>query len=74
MYIVLVNVHNGYTVKALLKVLLKNNYDPQRHLVWSEKKLEAPCLGRCLQIRAQLRPFQSELQQAEVKVYYVGKA
>ena len=50
------------TVKALIKVPLKNNYDPQRRLVWSAKNyfgpLGAPCLERRLQIGAQLAPFQ----------------
>ena len=53
-------------VKALIKAPLKNNYNPQRRLVQSEKNyfgpLGVPCLDRCLQIRVQLRPFQSELQ------------
>ena len=31
--------HKMYTVKALIKVPLKYNYDPQRCLVRSEKKL-----------------------------------
>ena len=50
------------TIKALIKALLKNNYDPQRHLVWSTKNylgpLGAPCIEGCLWIRAQLAPFQ----------------
>ena len=56
------------TVKALNKVPLKNNYDPQRRLVRSAKNyrysrpLGAPCLERRLRIRAQLRPFLSDLQ------------
>ena len=47
------------------KAPLKNNYDPQRPC--SERKknyfgpLGAPCLERHLRIRAQLRPFQSDL-------------
>ena len=64
------------TVKALIKTLLKNNYDPQRRLVWGEKNnfglLRAPCLERRLQIRAQqtfpVGLTMAELQQAEVKV------
>ena len=58
--------HHNTTVKALIKAALKNNYDPQRRLVRSEKNyfrpLGVPCLERRLQIRVQLRPFQSELQ------------
>ena len=50
------------TVEALIKVPLKNNYDPQRRLVWSAKNyfgpLGAPCLERCLWIRVQLAPSQ----------------
>ena len=49
------------TVEALIKALLKNNYDPQRRLVWSAKNyfglLGVPCLERCLWIRAQLALF-----------------
>ena len=44
--------------------VVKNNYDPQRRLVQSEKNyfgpLGAPCLERRLRIRVQLRPFQSD--------------
>ena len=51
-----------HTIEALIKAPLKNNYDPQRRLVWSAKKyfgpLGAPCLERRLWIRAQLAPFQ----------------
>ena len=40
------------TVEALIKAPLKNNYDPQRRLVWSAKNyfgpLGAPCLERRL--------------------------
>ena len=50
------------TVDALIKAPLKNNYNPQRRLVWSAKNyfgpLGAPCLERRLSIRAQLAPFQ----------------
>ena len=46
-----------YYRKALIKAPLKNNYDPQRHLVRSEKNyfepLGVPCLERCLWIRVQ---------------------
>ena len=39
-------------VDALIKAPLKNNYDPQRRLVWSAKNyfgpLGAPCLERRL--------------------------
>ena len=54
------------TVKALIKALLKNNYDPQRRLVWSEKLIltlrgamfrEAP-----LNQGATVKPLKSELQ------------
>jgi len=55
------------TVKALIKAPLKNNYNPQRRLVRSEKNyfgpLGVPWLERRLRIRAQLRPLQSDLQQ-----------
>ena len=44
--------HHNTTVKALIKALLKNNYDPQRHLVRSKKNyfgpLGVPLLERCL--------------------------
>ena len=56
------------TVNALINAPLKNNYDPQRRLVWSEKNyfgpMGAPYLGRRLRIRAQLTPF-SEVERAE---------
>ena len=43
---------NGDTVKTLIKAPLKNNYDQQRRLVWSEKhylgSLGAPCLQKRL--------------------------
>ena len=51
------------SIKAPLKIVLRSAKTP-----WSEKNiyisgpLGAPCLERRLQIRAQLRPFQSELQ------------
>ena len=61
---------NGDTVETLIKAPLKNNYDQQMRLVWSEKHylgslgiLGAPCLEKRLCIRAQLTPFQLELQQ-----------
>ena len=56
------------TVNALINAPLKNNYDPQRRLVWSEKNyfgpLGAPYLERRLRIRAQLTPFR-EVERAE---------
>ena len=57
-----------HTVNALINAPLKNNYDPQRRLVWSEKNyfgpLGAPYLERRLRIRAQLTPFR-EVERAE---------
>ena len=48
------------TVKALIKVLSKCNYNPQRWLVWSEinyfRLLRAPWLERCLPIKVVLTP------------------
>ena len=56
------------TVNALINAPLKNNYDPQRRLVWREKNyfgpLGAPYLERRLRIRAQLTPFR-EVERAE---------
>ena len=56
------------TVNALINAPLKNNYDPQRRLVWSEKNylgpLGAPYLERRLRIRAQLTLFR-EVERAE---------
>ena len=42
---------------------LKNNYDPQRRLLWSTKSTldpwgQAPCLERRLRTRAHVAPFQ----------------
>ena len=58
----------AHTVNALINAPLKNNYDPQRRLVWSEKNyfgpLGAPYLERRLRIRAQLTPFR-EVERAE---------
>ena len=65
------------TIKALIEALLKNNYDPQRCLVRSEKNyfrpLGALCLEKCLRIRAQLQTIpvrftMAEVQQAKIKV------
>ena len=64
------------TVKASIKAPLKNNHDPQRFLVQSDKNYFgplAPCLEKRLRIGMQLRPFTvghttAELQQAEGKV------
>ena len=53
------------TVNALINAPLKNNYDPQRRLVWSYfGPLGAPYLERRLRIRAQLTPFR-EVERAE---------
>ena len=56
------------TVNALINEPLKNNYNPQRRLVLSEKNyfgtMGVPYLGRRLQIRAQLTPFR-EVKRAE---------
>ena len=63
-----VSVFVNATVNALINAPLKNNYDPQRRLVWSEKNyfrpMGAPYLGRHLRIRAQLTPFR-EVERAE---------
>ena len=60
------------TIKTLIKALLKNTYDPQRHLVWSEKillTLRGPMLREApLNQSTTMRPLKSELQLAEVKV------